>query len=127
MPITKKRKIGNLGESIACKYLESIGYKVLERNYSKPYGEIDIISEKGSIMYFFEVKSVTRENVSQETYGYRASENLHNKKIGRLTRTVQVFLLERGLAGREYKISAIIVQIMSDSKRANVEIIENIA
>lgn len=38
-------KIGNLGENIACNFLEKKGFKIIERNYRKKWGEIDIIAQ----------------------------------------------------------------------------------
>ena len=58
---TPKRQIGDTGEEVACKYLEARGFKVLERNYLRKWGEIDIIAEKAKRLYFVEVKSVSRE------------------------------------------------------------------
>ena len=58
---TEKRRKGDLGESIAVKFLEGKGYKVLARNYLKPWGEIDIIVEKERVLHFVEVKTVTRQ------------------------------------------------------------------
>jgi len=57
MAQTDKQRIGQIGEDCAVKYLENRGYKILERNYRKKYGEIDIIALKDSILHFVEVKS----------------------------------------------------------------------
>jgi len=83
MSETVKKKIGNLGEDIACRFLVKHGYSVLERNYWKKWGEIDIIAKKSKRLYFIEVKSVSCENiadVSRETDTYRPEENVHPKK-----------------------------------------------
>ena len=47
---------GNLGEKIACAYLEKNGYHIKERNYIRAFGEIDIIAQKGGFIIFAEVK-----------------------------------------------------------------------
>ena len=57
---SNSQKIGQLGEDIACKFLMKHGFSILERNYTKKWGEIDVIAEKGKKLYFVEVKSVSR-------------------------------------------------------------------
>ena len=47
---------GNLGEKIACAYLEKNGYHIKERNYISAFGEIDIIAQKDGFIVFAEVK-----------------------------------------------------------------------
>lgn len=51
---------GSAGESSAANYLRRKGYKIIERNYSCRFGEIDIIAQKGMYIVFVEVK--TRKN-----------------------------------------------------------------
>ncbi|MBV9159572.1 MAG: YraN family protein [Candidatus Kaiserbacteria bacterium] len=51
-----RRPIGDMGESIAAQYLERKGFRIIDRNYLKPWGEIDIIAEKSGIIHFVEVK-----------------------------------------------------------------------
>lgn len=55
---SKTSRTGALGEEIAARFLERKGFRVAERNYRKPWGEIDIIAEKAGIVRFIEVKAV---------------------------------------------------------------------
>lgn len=41
-------KVGKIGEDIACKYLKDKGYKIIERNFRRKWGEIDIVCLKKS-------------------------------------------------------------------------------
>lgn len=54
--------IAVLGEDAACEYLVKKGYKILERNFRKGYGEIDIIALQNKTLVFVEVKSRTNES-----------------------------------------------------------------
>ncbi len=53
--------IAVLGEDAACEYLSKNGYKILERNFRKSYGEIDIIAVKNETLVFVEVKTRTSD------------------------------------------------------------------
>ncbi len=57
-----RRELGSSGESIACRFLEKQGYKIIERNYRCKSGEIDIIAMEKDTLCFVEVK--TRNNFS---------------------------------------------------------------
>ncbi len=110
---TEKQKIGQIGEDLACNYLKKSGYKLVERNYLKKWGEIDIVAKKGNKLHFVEVKSVSRdlsENVIRETLvaeqsslrgkhhdDYRAEDNMHPWKLQRLARTIQSYLLDKDI------------------------------
>ncbi|MCX6808460.1 MAG: YraN family protein [Candidatus Berkelbacteria bacterium] len=49
---------GNAGEDYATSYLLQKGYKILGRNLSFPFGEIDILAEKQKVVVIVEVKTV---------------------------------------------------------------------
>jgi putative endonuclease len=52
------REYGKLGEEIAANFLVDKGLVILDRNYSTPLGEIDIIArDKDSTLVFAEVKT----------------------------------------------------------------------
>ena len=48
---------GREGEAAAVKYLESNGYKIVERNFHCRRGEVDIIVRKNEELVFVEVKN----------------------------------------------------------------------
>lgn len=89
-----KRKLGDWGEEFAVRYLESKNYQILERNYQKPWGEIDIIAkdkkDSERILIFIEVKTRKKEEASRQP-----EENVQFKKQQRLIKTAQSFLLEK--------------------------------
>lgn len=55
---TKNKETGNKGEQAAAEYLESLGYKIIERNYKLFCGEIDILAEDKKTIVIVEVKTV---------------------------------------------------------------------
>lgn len=50
------KSIGNEAEGMACLYLQEIGYKILDRNWTTRWCEIDVVCTKGRTVYFVEVK-----------------------------------------------------------------------
>ncbi|MFA5158333.1 MAG: YraN family protein [Patescibacteria group bacterium] len=58
MDKTRNKKTGSYGENLTAKYLESIGYKIIERNKTYPFGEIDILARDGKSIVIVEVKTV---------------------------------------------------------------------
>jgi putative endonuclease len=59
----KRKEIGDFGEIIALDYLKNNKYKILEQNYRKRGGEIDIIALKDDILVFFEVKTASKKMI----------------------------------------------------------------
>ena len=54
-----RQELGRIAEDHAGRYLRSKGYRIVERNYRTPRGEIDIIAEHRKTLVFVEVKSRT--------------------------------------------------------------------
>ena len=54
---TPQRKIGNIGEREAAKFLRKNGYRILEKNYVALGAEIDIIAKNKEVTAFVEVKT----------------------------------------------------------------------
>ena len=83
---------GNLSEAVVCDFLASKGYEILDRNYLRKWGELDIVAEKEGSLHFIEVKSDFRKNQSD---GYRAEELMHSLKQRRLRRMVATYLVDK--------------------------------
>lgn len=50
-------KLGRKGERKARWYLRRRWWKILEKNYKSPFGEVDIIAKKREVIAFIEVKT----------------------------------------------------------------------
>lgn len=121
------RDVGNVGESVACVFLERKGFRVIARNYRKPWGEVDIIAEKGGTVRFVEVKSVHRDvlpDISHETGGYRPEEQVHPKKLAKIARVAETYMAERR-DDREYQIDVVGVFLNEKTRSARCRLYEN--
>jgi putative endonuclease len=56
-----RKLLGNTGEDRAAGHLKKQGYKVLERNFRTPLGEIDLIALHEGELVFVEVKTRTND------------------------------------------------------------------
>ena len=84
--MTDKRKIGEMGEEAAARYLVRKGYVIRDRNFRLRMGELDIVAvDKDGCTVFIEVK--TRKNAD---YGY-PSQFVDRKKQQRLKRTAEIY------------------------------------
>ena len=132
MAKTSKRQLGDTGEGVACKYLEGRGFKVLERNYLKPWGEIDIVAQKAEKLYFVEVKSVSHEmgqgKGSRVTeVGYRPEDNVHPAKLKRLHRAIQTYLLDHKVPETmDWQVDVACIYLDFSTRKAHVEVLENV-
>lgn len=56
------KQIGDYGEKVACRYIQSLGAKVIYQNYRGPRGgEVDIIVRDRNVLVFVEVKTRTKK------------------------------------------------------------------
>ena len=76
---------GSLGEDLACDYLKSKGYSIVERNFRKPWGEIDIVcKEKDKTVVFVEVKTMNEGELMPE-------DNMTRSKIGKMKKAAMLY------------------------------------
>lgn len=73
--------LGKLGERIAANYLTSQGYKIIEMNFRKRWGEIDVVALDKSTLVFVEVKT------RMESDRITPEESITPKKVASLKST----------------------------------------
>ncbi len=79
-----------MGEEIACEYLRKKNYKIIDRNYRKPWGEIDIICKnKSQTLIFVEVKAM-RQNKQLEP-----EDNFSKFKLKKFQRVASLYAGEK--------------------------------
>ncbi len=118
---SKTSRTGAVGEEIAKKFLEKKGYRVIEMNYRRPWGEIDIIATKGMIVHFVEVKAVSRSldtsdrgiNGSREI-DYRPEEMATESKLHKVARTAALYM-ESKRDTREFQVD--VLGVLMDHKK----------
>jgi len=125
--------IGALGEDIACKFLVKQGLVVIGRNHWRKWGEIDIISRDTlGITHFVEVKSTGKPYTCNSLSGsgegshddWRPEEMLHDKKLQRLRRVIQTYILEHNVD--EWIFDVVIVYINKRTRIAKCKYIRDI-
>lgn len=83
---------GRKAEDAACRYLQERGFRIVERNVSSRWGEIDVVARDGDTWVFIEVKGRADENHGS---GFEAVTALKRRKI---TRAAEAYAARRGFS-----------------------------
>lgn len=113
----QKQILGKEGEQIAETYLRKKGYRLVERNYRCPIGELDLIVLDRRVLVFVEVKTRTdnRFGTPLEAVGPR--------KQRKMIKTALFFLSQHRLHHREARFD--VVGISFSEQEPVVEHVQN--
>lgn len=114
-----------LGEDKVCEYLKKLGFKILERNFRKGYGEIDIVAIEetkmdGKILVFVEVKTRTSNQFGSPL------EGITYWKLKSLIRTAQYYKMTHPNLPESLRIDAVSV-ILNGQEVQSIELRKNIS
>lgn len=113
-----------LGENKACEYLNKLGFKILERNFRKGYGEIDVVAiektKDGEVLAFIEVKTRTSSLFGSPL------ESITPWKLRFLIRTAQYYKMTHPKLPESLRIDAVAV-ILNGNRAENIELSRNIS
>ena len=113
---------GSYAEGLAEKFLKDKGYEVLDRNYRKPWGEVDIIVKKEGIVIFVEVKA----SDSPSPKGFEPEKRVNGDKIKRIKRAAQTYIQQNNLDDRSWQIDLIAIELDEDKRKAKITHFKNI-
>ena len=82
---------GQLAEDHACRFLRSKGCKLVERNFQRKQGELDIIALEGATLCFIEVRARSEAGLVSP------AESVDPAKLHRLKLAAEHYLAEHGL------------------------------
>jgi putative endonuclease len=57
VPTDQRHALGVLGEELAARHLERLGYAIVTRRHRTRFGEIDLIARDAGVLVFVEVKA----------------------------------------------------------------------
>ncbi len=113
----RRRILGAAGEDLAVAWYEGRGYEILERNWRRREGEVDLIAREGRTVVFCEVKARTSDRFGS---GAEAVRTAKQRRIRRLAaRWLSELTPASGRARVEVRFD--VVSIMA----GDVEVIED--
>jgi putative endonuclease len=113
----QKQLLGQEGERLAERYLKKKGYRLVERNYRCPAGELDLIALDRHVIVFVEVKTRTDDRFGGPL------DSVHRRKQQRMIRAAQFFLSQKSLHQREARFDVVGVSFVD--QKPVVEHIQN--
>lgn len=114
------KSIGKVGEDSASHYLLNLGYKILHRNYSTKFGEIDIIAQKNGKVSFVEVK--TRISLLKG----QPYEAVTFRKIQHLQFAAQIYILKNKMKECKLSLDCVSIVLNNDLSVKSIRFFENI-
>lgn len=113
-----------LGEDKACEYLKKLGFKIIERNYRKTYGEIDIVAidptSNPHALAFVEVKTRTSDQFGSPL------EAITPWKLRSVIKTAQYYKMTHNNLPERLRIDAVSV-ILDGDKVQSIDLMRNIS
>lgn len=116
----QKRKIGDMGEEITVRFLEKKKYVLVEKNYLKKFGEIDLVMKKDGKIFFVEVKTARAGD------RFSPEENLTKEKIRKFERIGEFYITEKKLKNIQYFFCAVFVYMDEENKKVRIKFLEEI-
>ena len=119
MAPTERTQLGLAAEEAVCRHLKEKGFSILDRNWRRPWGELDVVALRDGVVHFVEVKAS-----SQQVAGFEPFLRADERKMQKVQRTARTWLATRRYSPEtEWQMDVASV-IMAEAPE--IEIFENI-
>jgi putative endonuclease len=98
-----RRWFGTRSERAAARHLKKLGYRVLERNFRCPLGELDLVALDGACIVFVEVRSTEHTDI------VRPAASVDIPKQRRLTKLALFYLKHKRLLNRAARFDVLAI------------------
>ncbi|MCF6148383.1 MAG: YraN family protein [Candidatus Kuenenia sp.] len=114
-----KTVIAEKGELVAAKFLKKKGYKILQRNYRRKVGEIDIICYDHGVIVFVEVKTRSTDN-----YGPPELSVTETKKR-QIIKVASYYIAEKKIEGIDLRFDVVSIVYLPIKKHPVITLYKN--
>lgn len=114
-PRLTPRELGIHGERVAEERLVGLGYRILDRNWSWPGGELDLVAEQNGEIVFVEVKARR-----SQTFG-SPEESITRAKREKLIQTAHVYLGSVKRQDSPWRIDVVAIDMERDGTVIRLE------
>jgi putative endonuclease len=115
-----RASLGIAAEAAVGRRLEQLGFRILDRNWRRPWGELDLVVQKNGVVHFVEVKAA---RMRQE--GFDPSVRAGWRKMAKVRRTARTWLVARHM-DHETPWQMDVAAVIMAGERLEIEIFENI-
>jgi putative endonuclease len=98
-----RRWFGTRSERDAARYLKSLGYRIVARNYSCQLGELDLVALDRETIVFVEVRSTEKGDIA------RPAASVDDAKQKRLTRLALYYLQKKKLLNHAARFDVVCI------------------
>ena len=112
-----RKRFGQKSEDAIARFLRRNGYKILERNYRTPLGEIDIIAKHNKALVFVEVKARRSANYGDPKWAITPA------KQRKISMVALAYLKQYGSSATKARFD--VVTVLHTNETPHIEVIAN--
>lgn len=115
----RRRETGTLGERLAGDFLGKNGYRIIERNYRCPGGEVDIVARQQDTLVFVEVRTKRSRRFGSP------EESITPAKMAKLRTVAASYCQSHTGLPEAWRIDVVAIEMDRRGSVTRIELIEN--